>query len=57
MSEVTRVLCAIEQVDSHAADQLLPLVDDELRRLAAQNLAQEQAGQTLKKALPDCKIE
>jgi RNA polymerase sigma factor (TIGR02999 family) len=47
MSEVTRVLSAIEQGDPHAADQLLPLVYDELRRLAAQKLAQEKPGQTL----------
>jgi RNA polymerase sigma factor (TIGR02999 family) len=47
MSEVTRILSAIEQGDPHAAEQLLPLVYDELRRLAAQKLAQEQPGQTL----------
>jgi RNA polymerase sigma factor (TIGR02999 family) len=47
MSEVTRLLNAIEQGDSHAAGQLLPLVYDELRRLAAQKMAQEAAGQTL----------
>jgi RNA polymerase sigma factor (TIGR02999 family) len=47
MSEVTRILSAIEQGDSHAADQLLPLVYDELRKLAARKLAQEQPGQTL----------
>src|SRR6266545_6497489 len=47
MSEVTRILSAIEQGDPHAAEQLLPLVYDELRRLAAQRLAQEQPGQTL----------
>jgi RNA polymerase sigma factor (TIGR02999 family) len=47
MSEVTRVLSAIEQGEPHAADQLLPLVYDELRRLAAQKLAQEKPGQTL----------
>ena len=47
MSEVTRILSALEQGDSHAAEQLLPLVYDELRRLAAQKLAQEQPGQTL----------
>ncbi len=46
MSEVTRVLCAIEQGDPQAAAQLLPLVYDELRRLAAQRLAQEKPGQT-----------
>ena len=47
MSEVTRVLSAMEQGDLHAAEQLLPLVYDELRRLAAQKLAQENPGQTL----------
>jgi RNA polymerase sigma factor (TIGR02999 family) len=47
MSEVTRILCAIEQGDPHAAEELLPLVYDELRRLAAQKLAQEKPGQTL----------
>src|SRR5205809_6070708 len=47
MNEVTRVLSAIEQGDSHAAGQLLPLVYDELRKLAAQRLAQEKPGQTL----------
>src|SRR4051794_991682 len=47
MSEVIRVLSAIEQGDPHAAEQLLPLVYDELRRLAAQKLAQEKPGQTL----------
>ncbi|HKB36366.1 MAG TPA: ECF-type sigma factor [Gemmataceae bacterium] len=47
MSEVTRILSAIEQGDSHAAEQLLPLVYDELRKLAAQRLAQEKPGQTL----------
>ena len=47
MSEVTRVLSAIEQGDPHAAEQLLPLVYQELRHLAAQKLAQETPGQTL----------
>jgi hypothetical protein len=47
MSEVTRILSAIEQGDAQAAEQLLPLVYDELRRLAAQKLAQELPGQTL----------
>jgi RNA polymerase sigma factor (TIGR02999 family) len=47
MTEVTRILSAIEQGDPHAADQLLPLVYDELRKLAAQKLAQEKPGQTL----------
>ena len=47
MSDVTRILSAIEQGDPHAADQLLPLVYDELRKLAAQKLAREKPGQTL----------
>ena len=47
MNEVTRILSAIEQGDPSAAEQLLPLVYDELRRLAAQKLAQEKPGQTL----------
>jgi RNA polymerase sigma factor (TIGR02999 family) len=47
MSEVTRILSAIEQGDPHAAEQLLPLVYDELRRLAAHRLAHESPGQTL----------
>ena len=46
MSDVTRILSAIEQGDPQAADQLLPLVYNELRRLAAQKLAQEKPGQT-----------
>ena len=47
MSDVTRILSAIEAGDPHAPDQLLPLVYDELRKLAAQKLAQEEPGQTL----------
>ncbi|MDR3636421.1 MAG: sigma-70 family RNA polymerase sigma factor [Isosphaeraceae bacterium] len=47
MTEVTRILSAIEQGDPKAADQLLPLVYGELRRLAAQKLARETPGQTL----------
>src|SRR5437660_4234033 len=47
MSEVTRVLSAIEGGDPHAAEQLLPLVYQELRQLAAQKFAQEKPGQTL----------
>jgi RNA polymerase sigma factor (TIGR02999 family) len=47
MSDVTRILSAIEQGDPRAAEQLLPLVYDELRKLAAQKLAQEKPGQTL----------
>src|SRR5437879_5796732 len=46
MSEVTCILSAIELGDPHAAEQLLPLVYEELRRLAAQKLAQEKPGQT-----------
>jgi RNA polymerase sigma factor (TIGR02999 family) len=47
MHEVTRVLSAIQQGDPHAAEQLLPLVYEELRKLAAQKLAREAPGQTL----------
>src|SRR5262249_20186259 len=47
MNEVTRILSAIEQGDPSAAEQLLPLVYDELRRLAAQKLAREAPGQTI----------
>src|SRR5262249_15271553 len=47
MSDVTHILVAIEQGDPHAAAQLLPLVYDELRQLAARRLAQEKPGQTL----------
>src|SRR5262249_46059889 len=47
MDNVTQILGAIDKGDPHAASQLLPLVYDELRNLAAQNLAQEKAGQTL----------
>jgi RNA polymerase sigma factor (TIGR02999 family) len=47
MHEVTRILSAIEQGDPQAAEQLLPLVYDELRRLAAEKMAQENPGQTL----------
>ena len=47
MSEVTQILSAIERGDPHAAEQLLPLVYDELRKLAAEKLAQERPGQTL----------
>jgi RNA polymerase sigma factor (TIGR02999 family) len=47
MNEVMCILSAIEQGDPHAAEQLLPLVYQELRQLAAQKLAQEQPGQTL----------
>jgi RNA polymerase sigma factor (TIGR02999 family) len=47
MSDVTRILSAIEEGDSHAAAQLLPLVYEELRKLAAEKLAHEKPGQTL----------
>jgi RNA polymerase sigma factor (TIGR02999 family) len=47
MNDVTLILAAIEQGEPRAAEQLLPLVYDELRKLAAQRLAQEKPGQTL----------
>jgi RNA polymerase sigma factor (TIGR02999 family) len=47
MSEVTRILSAVEQGDPSAAEQLLPLVYEELRKLAAQRMAREAPGQTL----------
>src|SRR4029077_11882046 len=47
MSEVTRILNAIDQGDPHAAEQLLPLVYDELRRMAAAQMGRETPGQTL----------
>jgi RNA polymerase sigma factor (TIGR02999 family) len=47
MTDVTHILSAIERGDPHAAEQLLPLIYDELRRLAAQKLTQEKPGQTL----------
>ena len=47
MSDVTRILSQIESGDPSAAEQLLPLVYDELRKLAAAKLAQEKPGQTL----------
>ena len=47
MSEITQLLVAVEQGDSHAAAQLLPLVYDELRRLAAAQMARERPGQTI----------
>ena len=49
MNEVTRILTAIDQGDPQAADQLLPLVYDELRKLAAQKLAQETPGKTFRR--------
>lgn len=47
MSDVTQILSAIEQGDANAADKLLPLVYEELRKLAAHRMANEAAGQTL----------
>src|SRR5882757_173847 len=47
MTDVTRILSDIEQGNTKAAEQLLPLVYEELRKLAAQKLAQEKPGQTL----------
>lgn len=47
MTDVTRILSAIEQGDAHAAERLLPMVYDELRKLAAQKMTQERPGQTL----------
>ncbi len=47
MSDVTQLLSALEQGDPHAAAQLLPLVYDELRKLAAQRMARDQPGQAL----------
>ena len=47
MREVTRILSALDEGDPHAAEQLLPLVYDELRKLAAARMAQEAPGQTL----------
>ena len=47
MTDVTRILDRVEQGDRHAAAELLPLVYDELRKLAAKKLAQEKPGQTL----------
>jgi RNA polymerase sigma factor (TIGR02999 family) len=47
MNDVTRILLAVAQGDPHAAEQLLPLVYQELRRPAAEKMAQEKPGQTL----------
>jgi DNA-binding GntR family transcriptional regulator len=47
MAGITQILSAIEQGDPSAAEQLLPLVYDELRKLAAERMAQEKPGQTL----------
>src|SRR5262245_16560199 len=49
MNDVTRILSAIEHGEPHAAEQLLPLIYDELRRLAAQKLAREPSGLTLRR--------
>src|SRR5262245_35898620 len=47
MDEVNRILSTIEQGDPHGAEQLFPLVYEELRKLAAQRMAREKPGQTL----------
>jgi hypothetical protein len=47
MKDLTQILCAIHEGDPHAAEQLLPHVYAELRKLAAQKMAQEAPGQTL----------
>ena len=47
MTEVTQILSASERGDPHASEQLLPLIYDELRRLAAQRLTRQSPGQTL----------
>ncbi len=47
MTDVTQLLNALERGDPHAAEELLPLVYQELRKLAAQRMAHEQPGQTL----------
>ena len=47
MQEITRILSAVERGDPQAAEQLLPLLYDELRKLAAERLARERPGQTL----------
>ena len=52
MTDVTRILSAIEQGGPTAAEQLLPLVCDELRNLATQKMAQEKPGQTLQRRCP-----
>jgi DNA-binding GntR family transcriptional regulator len=52
MTNVTHILSAIEQGDPQAAEQLLPLVYEELRKLAARKLAQEKPGQT-RMAVPE----
>jgi len=52
MTDVTRILSAIEQGDPLAAERLLPLVYNELRKLAAQKMAQEAPGHTLQATAP-----
>jgi ECF sigma factor len=52
MSEVSRILDQMQQGDAHAAALLLPLVYDELRKLAAAQVAREKPGQTLKRHGP-----
>jgi hypothetical protein len=52
MNDVTRILSDIEHGDPRAAEQLLPLVYDELRKLAAQRLAREKPGQALQPTAP-----
>jgi ECF sigma factor len=47
MADVTQILAAVERGDAHAAEELLPLVCDELRKLAAARMAEEKPGQTL----------
>ena len=54
MSDVTRILSAIEAGDPKAADELLPLVYDQLRRLARQRMARENPGQTLNATVRNC---
>ena len=56
MSDVTRVLSAIEAGDPRAAAQLLPLVYDELRKLAAARMAAEAPGHTLAFSLARCRL-
>jgi hypothetical protein len=55
MNEVTQILSAVEQGDLHAANQLLPLVYNELRRLAAQKLAQEKPARRSRRPLASTK--
>jgi hypothetical protein len=55
INEVTRILSAIDSGDPHAAEKLLPMVYDELRKLAAAKLAQEKPGQTHFGGLKTCR--